>query len=124
MNRSNQPSDSEALREEIRRTRADLGETVQALTAKADVKGRVKDVAAHKKDELVHQAQQRTEQVRERARHGRDWATGQARYAGGLARDSVYELGAAARRSPRPFAVAAGVAAALILFLATRRRRR
>nr|WP_173167034.1 DUF3618 domain-containing protein [Phytohabitans suffuscus] len=38
--------DTEALRAEIRQTRADLGETVQALAAKADVKARVRRSAA------------------------------------------------------------------------------
>ena len=33
----------EELRAEIKRTRADLGETVQALAAKADVKARAKE---------------------------------------------------------------------------------
>ncbi|BCB74180.1 hypothetical protein GCM10022251_10220 [Phytohabitans flavus] len=39
--------DTEALRAEIRQTRAELGETVQALAAKADVKARVRRSAAH-----------------------------------------------------------------------------
>lgn len=38
--------DTEALRAEIRQTRADLGETVQALAAKADVKARVRRSAS------------------------------------------------------------------------------
>ncbi|MFC0528449.1 DUF3618 domain-containing protein [Phytohabitans kaempferiae] len=38
--------DTEALRAEIRQTRAELGETVQALAAKADVKARVRRSAA------------------------------------------------------------------------------
>lgn len=39
--------DTEALRAEIRQTRAELGETVQALAAKADVKARVRQSVAH-----------------------------------------------------------------------------
>lgn len=39
--------DTEALRAEIRQTRAELGETVQALAAKADVKARVRHSVAH-----------------------------------------------------------------------------
>ncbi|HEX6968706.1 MAG TPA: DUF3618 domain-containing protein [Micromonosporaceae bacterium] len=138
-------NDPDALREEIRQTRADLGETVQALAAKADVKARVKDAATHKRDELTYQAQQkkddllhrarrtkddllhrtqeRTGRLRSRAAGGGSRAMGQARYSGGLARDSAMELGAAVRRSPRPFAVAAGVGAALAVFLMVRRRR-
>jgi hypothetical protein len=37
------PDSTEALREEITRTRADLGETIEALAAKTDVKARAKD---------------------------------------------------------------------------------
>lgn len=39
--------DTETLREEIRRTRAELGDTVQALAAKADVKARMRASAEH-----------------------------------------------------------------------------
>jgi hypothetical protein len=44
--------DSEALREEIQHTRAELGETVQALASKTDVKARVRESAA-RRAELV-----------------------------------------------------------------------
>jgi len=37
------PADPEALRQEIARTRAGLGETVEALAARADVKARAQD---------------------------------------------------------------------------------
>ena len=40
-----QPNDPEALREEIERTREHLGQTVEALVAKADVKARAQDEA-------------------------------------------------------------------------------
>ena len=42
--------DTELLREEIRRTRAELGDTVQALAAKVDVKARVRASAAHTRE--------------------------------------------------------------------------
>ncbi len=42
-NGSSAKPDVDALREELAQTRADLGETVQALAAKADVKARAKD---------------------------------------------------------------------------------
>lgn len=38
-----QPDERELLREEIEQVRADLGETVEALAGKADVKGQVHD---------------------------------------------------------------------------------
>lgn len=45
-------TDVEVLREEIRRTRADLGETVQALAAKADVRARLRQSAAGTADRV------------------------------------------------------------------------
>ena len=55
--------DPEQIREEIEATRQQLGDTVEALAAKADVKARVKDrvqstkeSAAQKKDDLLGKA--------------------------------------------------------------------
>ena len=55
--------DPEQLREEIEETRRELGDTVEALAAKADVKARMKDKveatkesAAQKKDDLLGKA--------------------------------------------------------------------
>jgi hypothetical protein len=39
---SRPPDEQEALRAEIEETRAELGETVEALSAKADIKGQAK----------------------------------------------------------------------------------
>ena len=57
--------DPEQLREEIEETRRELGDTVEALAAKADVKSRVrekvestKESAAQKKDELLGKARE------------------------------------------------------------------
>jgi ElaB/YqjD/DUF883 family membrane-anchored ribosome-binding protein len=57
--------DPEQIREEIEETRRELGDTVEALAAKADVKARVrekveatKESAAHKKDELLGKARE------------------------------------------------------------------
>ena len=57
--------DPEQLREEIQETRRELGDTVEALAAKADVKSRLrekveatKESAAHKKDELLGKARE------------------------------------------------------------------
>jgi hypothetical protein len=44
--------EQEALAEEIERTREQLGETVEALAAKADVKGRAQRRATEAKDNL------------------------------------------------------------------------
>ena len=55
--------DPEQIREEIEETRRELGDTVEALAAKADVKARMrekvvstKDSAAQKKDDLMGKA--------------------------------------------------------------------
>ena len=45
--------DPRAIREEIEDTRERMGETVQALSAKADVPGRIKGYASEKKDALT-----------------------------------------------------------------------
>jgi Protein of unknown function (DUF3618) len=57
----------EQIREEIERTRVELGDTVEALAAKTDVKARakervaaLKDGAAQKKDELVSRTKEVT----------------------------------------------------------------
>lgn len=51
--------DAEALRAEIQVTRAELGETAQALAAKADVKGRAKEAAVDAKDRAVEVVRER-----------------------------------------------------------------
>lgn len=45
------------IRQEIEETRAEMGDTVDALAYKADVKGRVKDSISDKRDRLVEQIQ-------------------------------------------------------------------
>jgi CHASE3 domain sensor protein len=57
--------DVAALRAEIKQTRADLGETVQALAAKADVKARAKEQVEHAKDRVRAQAAEATGRVRD-----------------------------------------------------------
>jgi hypothetical protein len=126
---------TEALREEIRQTRADLGETVQALAAKADVKSRLKESAAQTSDRfkesaaqtsdrfkesaaqtsqrLKESASQRAEKLKESAAH----ATDQARV-------SLYEARDLAQRSPLPWFGIAGAAAVLAVILVVRGRRR
>ena len=94
----NGTGDAEALRAEIRRTRAELGETVQALAAKADVKARAR--------EQVEQTKQR---VRQRAAHFADTVKGQA--------GSVRDAGGGVTRNPVPIGALLGAAAALVIVL-------
>ncbi|MFC7545299.1 DUF3618 domain-containing protein [Plantactinospora sp. GCM10030261] len=106
--------DTEALRAEIQRTRADLGETVQALTAKADVKARLKESAAQTKARVREQAAQRADRVRRQAGH----TAGTVRLQAGQTAQRV-------RRDPVPWAaVAAGVLTVVAVILVVRGRRR
>jgi hypothetical protein len=110
------PTDPDALRAEIARTRSQLGETVEALAAKADVKAR---------------AQESVEQAKLRVRESVEQAKVAAVYAGReLKADPVGQLRVAtvkARRSmttnPSPWAVAAAFIA-LAVFVGYRRRTR
>lgn len=106
--------DTEALREEIRRTRVELGETVEALAAKADVKARLRS-----------SADQAKERMREQAAHTVARVRGQATQTAQLARGQAQEKGAVVRRNPTPFvALAAGAVAAAIVLMIVRGRRR
>ncbi|NJP33903.1 DUF3618 domain-containing protein [Micromonospora thermarum] len=96
-------SDTEALREEIRRTRVELGETVEALAAKADVKKRLKSSTEQAKERMREQAAMTVARVR-----------GQAR-----------QRGERVRGNPAPFAaLAAGALAAAVVLMIVRGRRR
>lgn len=106
-------ANTEALREEIRQTRAELGETVQALAAKADVKGRVKESATHTADRVRAQAAQTADKVKDSAAQAAEHA-----------KVSAYEARDLARRSPVPWFAVAGVAAVLAVILVIRGRRR
>lgn len=59
--------DAAALRAEIKQTRAELGETVQALAAKADVKARAKEQVEQTRQRVRAQAVEATDKVREAA---------------------------------------------------------
>jgi ElaB/YqjD/DUF883 family membrane-anchored ribosome-binding protein len=106
--------DVAALRAEIKQTRAELGETVQALAAKADVKAR---------------AREQVEQTKQKVRESVVSATDRVRHAAVSARDTVSEAGDEAtvqvRRNPVPLlAVLAGVVAVVGVILVVRGRRR
>jgi ElaB/YqjD/DUF883 family membrane-anchored ribosome-binding protein len=120
--------DVEALRAEIKRTRADLGETVQALAAKADVKARAKEQVEQTKQKVKAQAAEATGKVREvavaasdRVRHVGAGARVAAAEAGEKAQDTTEQV----RRNPIPVvAVLAGVVAVIGVILIVRGRRR
>jgi hypothetical protein len=95
--------DVEALREEIRQTRVELGQTVEALAAKADIKARMKESAEHTAERMKESAGQAVEKVKGR----------------------LVEAGEAAKRRPVPLAaIAGGAVALLVIYLVIRGRRR
>jgi hypothetical protein len=126
--------DVNALRAEIAQTRAELGETVQALAAKADVKARAKEQVEHTKAKVKAQAAEAGEKVRDAALIASDkvravasQASATARGTASQATDKVRDSGATdqVRRNPIPLAaVFAGVAVVVGVILIVRGRRR
>ena len=108
------PQSAEALTAEIEKTRQELGETVEALAAKADVKAR----AHHRATEVAGNLRGKARTTVEKARAG-------AR----STKDKVAEHGPTAQstRDARVYgvtAVAAAAGALLLAWLTMRRRRR
>ena len=115
--------DIAALRAEIKQTRAELGETVQALAAKADVKARAKESVEQTKARVRAQAAEVTGAVRGAAQAATGRVRGAAAQAPGPS--SAQNDGPRVRRSPVPFAVVlVGVVAAVGVILIVRGRRR
>lgn len=121
----NGTGDTEALREEIRRTRVELGETMEALAAKADVKARLKESAEQARERMREQAAQTVARVRGQAARGAGMARAQAYEKGELVRAQAYEKGELVRRNPVPWAaIAAGAVATVVVLMIVRGRRR
>ena len=133
--------DVAALRAEIAQTRTELGETVQALAAKADVKARAREQIEETKARVRAQAAEATGKVLEaaqlasgRVRGVAALATDKARDTAGQAAGKVTESGALdragaahrqVRENPIPLAaVLAGLAAVVGVILIVRGRRR
>jgi hypothetical protein len=138
---SNGKPDVEALRAEIKQTRAELGETVQALAAKADVKARAKEQVEQTKQKVRAQAVEATEKVRDAALVATDKVRQAAAQAGAAARgtaeqatDKVNDSGAVeraqdvrqrVRRNPITLAAVVATAVAIVgVILVVRGRRR
>ena len=121
--------DVDTLRAEIQQTRADLGETVQALAAKADVKARTKEQVELTKQKVRAQAVEAGGRVREAALHAGD----RVRSMAGQAADRVHEAGSGTPHAggrtrlgggvPLPL-VFAGMAALVGVILIVRGKRR
>ncbi|EGX57753.1 alanine-rich protein [Streptomyces zinciresistens K42] len=130
----------EALRDQIQRTRGQLGDTVAELASKADVKGRAVARAADLRDK----AGAMTVQLRSSAAHATHVVQDKAARAGHAVRERAGETGhtvqdkatqavgegprpvrtavRAARRNPRPVLVVGAALGALVAAGAIRRR--
>ena len=67
--------DADQLRQEIERTRSQLGETVEALTEKADVKARMRSTLEEKKQAVSEQIEEiadAAKDIRDHFRHRKD----------------------------------------------------
>jgi len=131
----------EELRADIEQTRTDLGETVQALAAKADVKARAKDQVEQTKQKVLAQAVEAGEKVRVATVAATDKVRAAAAQAGDKAAQAGEKVGPKVgvddpqalvhrareevRASPVPLSlVFAGVAALVGVILIVRGRRR
>ncbi|ARE78419.1 hypothetical protein B6R96_34495 [Streptomyces sp. Sge12] len=99
----------EALRAQIEQTRDELGRTVEALAAKADVKAQAREKTAAVKAQAAEKAAHVTGQIRDRAEH-----------AAHLASEKTH---AATARDNRTTALVAVAGAALLVFLLVRQVR-
>lgn len=116
-----------ALRSEIEQTRAELGETVELLAQKADVKARAKDKVDETKARAAAAAVEAKDKASEKAQQvvesGRDLAQEIRTDPAEPARRAVVRVSTSVRDKPKQWAA---VAAALVAFaaLVVRNRRR
>jgi cell division septum initiation protein DivIVA len=115
------------LREQIEQTRDDLALTVEALTAKADVKGRAKEKAAEVTAQAKHRAAAVTTQAKDKAalvtaqaKQGAAHSTQVAREKSVLARE---KMPTTVRDQPVILLAAAGVVLLTVLGWLVRRHR-
>lgn len=79
------------IRQEIEETRAEMGDTVDALAYKTDVKSRVKESIADKRERLVEQVRGTTHKVGDATPDGQEVKEG-ARQAVGIAQENPIGL--------------------------------
>jgi hypothetical protein len=115
------PPGVDDLRDEIAQTRADLGHTVEALAAKADVKARLQEGAAEAKAKAKVKAAEVGDKLKDGARDAATAGTALA----GRAQDKAVQVRDDARRHPVPYGViAAGLLGAVAAVVIWRRRSR
>lgn len=108
------PQSAEAITADIERTRQELGKTVEALAAKADVKARAKHRATEVAGNLRGKARATAEKARAGARSAKDKMAEHGPRAQATTGVRVYSVAA----------VAAAAGALLLAWLTMRQRRR
>jgi ElaB/YqjD/DUF883 family membrane-anchored ribosome-binding protein len=102
------------IRAEIEETRQEMGDTVEALAEKTDVKAQAKA----KVEEVKSQAQAKADEAKAKAKELSDKAKAAAPES---PQEGVQQAQTLARQNPRPLAIAGGVLALLILWRLLRR---
>lgn len=100
------PTDPEALRQEIARTRAGLGETVEALAARADVKARAQEAVSTSVTAAKLRMREGVEQVAVNAAYASRELRTHPRQA---LEQSLQRMVRSARERPAPWVVASGL---------------
>jgi Protein of unknown function (DUF3618) len=103
------PDDQQELEKEIEQTREQLGETVEALAAKVDVKARAQEKLGQLTARLKGKATGATRQLRLQDRANQ-------------VKQQAGQVGQQIRKRPVPAAATAGVIGALVLFFTLFRR--
>jgi serine/threonine protein kinase HipA of HipAB toxin-antitoxin module len=118
MSDSQTPTDPQQLRAEIEQKRAELGDTVQQLAAKADVKARAKQAVG----DAAGKARQKLAGVKDQTAQ----AVGTVKEKAGTAQQQLADSDLPAPiRKPLPLAaIAAATAAVIVAFVVLIRRRR
>jgi len=111
------PADPQQLRSQIERTRSDLGETVQQLAAKTDVKTRAKQAVGDTTD----RARQKLAGLKDQTAQAAGTVAQKASTAKQQLANS--DLPAPIRRPLPPVAIAAVVIAAIVTYIVVTRRR-
>jgi cell division septum initiation protein DivIVA len=118
------PDDPQALREEIQQTRKDLGDTVEALAAKADVRARTREKAADVKAQAKDKAAETADRVQAKASELKEQAAAVAQKVTEATPEPARQAAAQAASTVRQWRGPILAAAAFVLLAGWRRGRK
>lgn len=121
------PSETELLRSQIEDTREELGETVEALAHKTDVKAQVNEKVDEKREEAKAKVEEKREEAKAKVDEKVDQAKSRIDDLGSKAEDAQAKLAQSPpvqQARERPWLVVAAGATATLLLVAVLRRRR